>query len=40
MRSSLLSKSTKKIVKRHNEVNARTTKLGIDIKLTLSDLIE
>lgn len=36
----LLSKSTKKIVTRHSVVNERTKQLGIDIKLSLSDLLD
>lgn len=40
MRYFIMTKSTKKIVKRHKQVNERAKELGIDIKLTLNDLIE
>lgn len=40
MRIPNLLKSTRKIVSRHDVVNARAEGLGIDIRLTIDDLIE
>lgn len=40
MRFPYLLKSTKKISRRHDHVNKRTKELGIDIQLTLNDLIK
>lgn len=39
MRIPFLLKSTRKIVSRHNVVNSRAERLGIDIRLTIDDLI-